>query len=41
MGRVALWHARLAMKTLRRDLREAIAAAEIVIQALRNVTLAR
>ncbi len=27
MDRVALWHARLAVKTLRRDQREAIAAA--------------
>ena len=27
MDRVALWHARLALKTLRRDQREAIAAA--------------
>ncbi len=27
MGRVDLWHARLAMKTLRRDQREAIAEA--------------
>ncbi len=27
MGKVDLWHARLAVKTLRRDQREAIAAA--------------
>ena len=27
MGKVDLWHARLALKTLRRDQREAIAAA--------------
>ncbi len=27
MDRVDLWHARLAVKTLRRDLREAIAVA--------------
>ena len=35
----SIWHARLAMKTLRRDQREAIGeAADIVIQALRDVT---
>ncbi len=28
MDRIDLWHARLAMKTLRRDQREAIAAVE-------------
>ncbi len=31
MDKVAIWHARLAMKTLRRDQRDAIAAADIVI----------
>ena len=31
MDRVDLWHARLAMKTLRKDQREAIAEADIVI----------
>jgi hypothetical protein len=31
MGRVDLWHARQAMKTLSKERREAIAAADIVI----------
>jgi len=39
MDKVEIWHARLAMKTLRRDQRAAIAAAgDIVIQVSRCVT---
>ena len=39
MAKVDLWRARLALRTLRLDQREAIAeAADIVIQALRDVT---
>ena len=41
MDKVDLWRARLAMKTLSKERRAAIAAADIVIQALRNVMLTR
>ncbi len=42
MDKVDLWHARLALRTLRLDQRQAIAAAaDTVIQASRCVTLTR